>query len=490
MIPTAYILEPRARSRGSIMLLVIIFGGIFFAMLTAFSSFVLVENRAQDTARSRAEAFSIAEAGLDYYQWFLSHFPGDITNGTGQAGPYVIDYSDPEGGIAGSYTLSIAGNNACGDTQSIEVTSEGVPSGAPSVSSILSARYAKPSVAAYSYIVGSSVWAAPDRIINGPYHSNGGVRMDGTANAPVSSSLSTWNCTSNFGCSPAQPSAPGVVGNGGNQNLWAYPVPQVDFSGIAADFSSLKATASASGIFLPQYSSGNQQGAAYKKGYHLIFNSNGTVTVNKVTSINKLTNVYPIDYSSSYTNDYTLISNETLYETYPIPSGCGLIFVEDNAWIEGVISGKATVVAAGVVDPSFKPDVVLRNNITYADTDGTDGLAVISAHNILIAPDSPQNMTLNGIFVAQSGVFGRNFYRYAVSGGCNGVYEPRGTLTIVGTTVSNLRTGTAWSNGCGAGINAGYQTRVDSFDRQNAINPPPFTPVTSTQWQFVDWQQE
>ena len=479
----------KTSERGSIMLLVIIFGGIFFTMLVALSSFVLVGNRAQEVAHARAEAFGIAEAGLEYYRWFLSHFPGNITNGTGQNGPFVVPYNDPEGGTVGTYTLSIVGNSACGAVQSIEVTSKGIPNDDPSVSSTLSARYSAPSVAAYSYIVGSSVWAGADRVINGPYHSNGGVRMDGTANAPVSSSLSTWNCTSNFGCSPTQPSAPGVVGSGGNQNLWTYPTPQVDFAGIAANFSTLKSTAATSGIYLPQYSSGNVKGAAYKKGYHLIFNSNSTVTVKRVTSINKLTNVYPVDGSSGYTDDYTKINNETLYQTYALPSDCSLIFVEDNTWVEGIVNGKVTVVAAGVVDTSFKPDIVLRGNITYASMDGTDGLTVIGAKNILIAPDSPQNMTLNGIFVAQSGAFGRNYYYYP-SGGCNGTYEPRGTLTILGTTVSNLRTGTAWGNGCGSGSNAGYQTRIDAFDRQNATNPPPFTPITSTQWQFVDWQQK
>ncbi|HEY4500648.1 MAG TPA: hypothetical protein VJI70_00030 [Candidatus Paceibacterota bacterium] len=475
---------------GSIMLLVIVFGGIFFAMLTALSGFVIVGNRAQDVTRARAEAFSIAEAGLDYYQWFLSHFPGNTTNGTGQGGPYVISYSDPESGVVGTYTLSITGNNSCGAVQSIDVTSKGVSSSATNVSSTLTARYAAPSVAAYSYIVGSSVWAGADRVINGPYHSNGGIRMDGTTNALVSSSLSTWNCTTSFGCSPAQSSAPGVVGPvSANKNLWAYPTPQVDFTGIAANFSTLKSSASANGIYLPQYSSGNVQGAAYKKGYHLIFNSDGTVTVKRVDAVTRLNTVYPVDGSSSYTSDYTLIGNESLYQTYILPSGCGLIFVEDNTWIEGVIPSKVTVVAAGVDDPSFKPDIVLRNNIIYAATDGTDGLTVISARNILIAPDSPQNMTLNGTFIAQSGAFGRNYYYYP-SGGCNGTYEPRGTLTILGTTVSFLRTGTAWVNGCGAGSNAGYQTRIDAFDRQNATNPPPFTPITSTQWKFVDWQQK
>jgi len=215
----------KTSERGSIMLLVIIFGGIFFTMLVALSSFVLVGNRAQEVAHARAEAFGIAEAGLEYYRWFLSHFPGNITNGTGQNGPFVITYNDPEGGTAGTYTLSIVGNSACGAVQSIEVTSKGIPNDDPSVSSTLSARYSAPSVAAYSYIVGSSVWAGTDRIINGPYHSNGGVRMDGTANAPVTSSLLTWNCTSNFGCSPSQSSAPGVVGAGGKSKSLDIPNP-------------------------------------------------------------------------------------------------------------------------------------------------------------------------------------------------------------------------------------------------------------------------
>lgn len=471
--------------KGSIMLLVIVFGGIFLMILAAFSGFILAGNRAQDYARVRAEAFQIAEAGLEYYRWFLSHFPGDITNGTGRSGPFVIPYSDPEGGVVGSYTLSITGNTACGIAQSIDVTSTGVSSNAPNISSTLIARYAAPSVASYSYIVGSSVWAGADRIINGPYHSNGGVRMDGTANSTVSSSLSTWNCTSHFGCSPPQPSAPGVVGTGGNQNLWTFPTPQMDFNGIAADFPMLRTRAIDQGIYLPRYSS--TSGSNRHRGYRLTFSpgSGGVsmVTVRRVNSVTTLRNVLPIDGSSGPTDDHTLISNETLFSTFLVRSGCGLIFVEDNVWLDGTVLGKVTVVAAGVDDPSFRPNVVLRGNLTYASTAGTDGLTVISARNILIAPNSPQNMTLHGIFVAASGAFGRNFY------GCSNAHEPRGTLTIMGTIVSNLRTGTRWTGGCG-NMSMGYQTRISAFDRNNAVNPPPFTPFISRQWQFVDWQQK
>lgn len=471
------------------MLLVLIFGAVFFTVLGALSGFVLAQNHAQDITRERNEAFSIADAGLQYYRWFLSHFPGNMQNGTGHNGPYVTTYSDPETGTAGTYTLSISGNSSCGSVQSITVSSAGVPTDAPGVSTTVVGRYAQPSVAAYSYIINSSVWAGADRIINGPYHSNGGVRMDGAANAPVTSSLSTWSCTSTFGCSPTQNNAPGVVGNGTNQNLWNYPTPQVDFAGIAANFSSLKTTAQTSGIYLSRFSSGNSQSAAYHKGYHLIFNADGTLTVRKVSNITTLSNVLPVDNPTSYVDDYTLIGNEAAYKSYTIPSGCGLIFVEDNTWVEGTIPSKVTLVVANVTDAGVTPDVVLHGNLTYTSTNGSAGLTVIGAHDILIAPDSPTNMTLNGVFVAQSGAFGRNYYYYP-SGGCNNLYEPRGTLTIFGTTVSNLRTGTAWVNGCSTNTNAGYQTRIDSFDRQNSTNPPPFTPTTSTQWQFVDWQQQ
>lgn len=461
------------------MLLVLVFGGIFFTLLMSLSGFVLAQNHAQDITRQHSEAFSVAEAGLDYYRWFLSHFPGNMTNGTGTSGPYVSTYLDPESGTAGTYSLSIVGTSACGSVQSIAVTSTGVSDDAPDVSSVLVARYAAPSVAAYSYIIGSSVWAGSDRVINGPYHSNGGVRMDGTANAPVSSSLGTWNCTSSFGCSPTQSSAPGVVGSGTNQNLWTYPTPQIDFAGIAANFASLKTAASASGLYLSRYSSSS--GSNSHRGYHLIFNSDSTITVRKVSSVTTLS-VTPVN-STSGSSDYTLINSESFYQTLTLVPQCGLIFVEDNVWVEGVIPSKVTLVAAGVVDINFKPNIVLRNSITYATTNGTEGLTVIGAHDILIAPNSPTDMTLNGVFVAQSGAFGRNLYS------CPSSYEPKGTLTILGTTVSNLRTGTKWVNGCGSGSDGGYQTRIDAYDRQNATNPPPFTPITSTQWRFVDWQQ-
>ncbi|MDB5265458.1 MAG: hypothetical protein JWM39_171 [Parcubacteria group bacterium] len=472
---------------GYLMLMAIVFGAIFLTVIGALSSYVLTENHSQSSTTGRSKALAMAEAGLEYYRWHLAHFPIDLQNGTNHQGPYTIPYNDPEGGVAGSITLGITGNMSCGQITSIDINSTGAPNDGTNVSRTLYAKYAQPTVAQYSYILNDSVWAGSDRIINGPYHANGGIRMDGTANAPVTSSLATWSCTSSFGCASTQ-TVNGVFGAGPNQNLWSYPTPQVDFSGIAANFTALKAKAQAGapsgGIYLPRISTGtNTTSVNYWKGYHLTFNANGTVTVTKVTGITPLS-VTPVNNADA-TTDYTLISNETSFNTYTIPAACGLIYVEDNVWVDGVVPSKVTLVAANVVTAGIAPNAMLDGNITYANSSA--GLTLIAENDILITPNSPNNMSLNGIFVAQGGAFGRNYYG---AYGCGGTYEPRNSLTIHGTTVSNKRTGTKWVDGCGSGSDAGYQNRVDAYDRVLSTDPPPFTPAISSVFQFVDWREE
>jgi hypothetical protein len=477
--------------RGYLMLLALVFGAIFLTVLGALSTFALTQNRLQVATEGRAKALALSEAGLEYYRWFLAHYPGNITNNTGVAGPYVLTYNDPEAGPVGTASLAITGNQACGQTTSIDIVSTGRPSDGSNAKRSIYARYAEPTVANYSFILNDSVWAGADRIINGPYHSNGGVRMDGTANSGVSSSLSTWTCTSSFGCSP-DTVKPGVFGAGPNQSLWKNSKPQVDFSGIATDFASLKAIAQSSGAYLPRISTGNGTAVgnantgSYWNGYHLIFNANGTVTIKKVTGTTNLTLGAQLNVSDPIT-DHTKIATESTFQTYTLPIACGLIFVEDNVWVEGVIPQKVTIIAANTNPalPGVVPNAMLRNNITYTGV-GT-GLTLIAQNDVLITADSPAVMVLNGIFIAQTGAFGRNYY----GNNCSGTYEPRTSLTIHGTTVSYKRTGTRWQNGCNGGSSdAGYQSRVDGFDRALATDPPPFTPVLTTDYQFVDWREQ
>ncbi len=61
-------------------------------------------------------------------------------------GPYVVNYDDPEGGVAGTYTLAIDPNTSCGELTSIDINSTGQPTGS-NVSRTLTVRYTQPTVA-------------------------------------------------------------------------------------------------------------------------------------------------------------------------------------------------------------------------------------------------------------------------------------------------------------------------------------------------------
>src|SRR5690606_24969516 len=113
------------------------------------------------------------------------------------------------------------------------------------------------------------------------------------------------------------------------QNLRKYPVPQVDFAGIAADFSALKARAIANGRYLARTSTGTSKtSAGYWNGYRLIFNGNGTVTVRRVTATTALSSTH-INPGDDSLPDRTLIASDTFHSTISIPESCPLIFVED-----------------------------------------------------------------------------------------------------------------------------------------------------------------
>lgn len=475
---------PKKAPRGYLMLLALIFGAVFITVFGGLMFFVLSENRLQSQNSISAKAFALAEAGLEYYKWHLAHYPNDTQNGTGSPGPYVIAYDDPEAGTTGTYTLTINGNESCGQLTSVDIVSTGASSEAPTVSRTVSARYARPSVGTYSYILNADVWAGSDRVILGPYHSNFGIRMDGTANSSVSSSISSWNCTSSFGCSPAQPTAPRIIGSGPNQNLWVpYAVPQVDFGDISANFGDLKTLASAEGLYYPRYSTSTATTSpAYWNGYRITFNANDTITVRRVSNTTLLS-VTPVNSAESWNTDRALVAVDAAYETRAIPADCGLIFVEDNVWVEGTIPSKVTLVVADVVNANVTPNAYLRGNIQYEATDGSDGFTLIAENNVLIAPNAPSDMTLNGIFIAQGGAFGMNAYL------CASGYAVKDDLVILGTTVSNKRTGTQWTTLC-SGDHKGFQSRVDSYDTNVASDPPPFTPVVSNDYQLIEWREE
>ena len=478
----------RAGSRGVTVMLVLAFVGIFGLVLGTISSYGLTQSKYGRALFAREQALHITEAGLEYYRWFLVHNPSILVDGAGLVSPYDYTVSDPEDGVLGAAHVTATSNLQCGAVQWIDLVSRGTSNAHVGLPRTLSARHMLPSVAEYSYLLNSNVWAGSDRNIRGPYHSNGGIRMDATHNSDVTSAVATWNCDGNYNCSPTQSNAPGVVGAGSNPALWTYPVPSVNFAAIGVNFTDLKGKARNQGGMYYAAASGSVN----DRGYHLIFNSGGTVTVRRVSD----TTGKP-SYSSQFGwgTEYSIIDSETVLGTYAIPSSCSVIFVDDRVWIEGTVDGKVTVIAATPDDSSTSPDVYLRNNITYASSDGSDGLTVIAERNVLLPLTSPDFMEIHGVFVAQSGHYGRDFFTNSSSytssqrvGSSYSSYVLQSQLTTVGTVVSNGRTGTAWSSG--GNTISGYQQRYDYYDQLLAFSPPPFTPIASTDYRFALWREQ
>jgi hypothetical protein len=478
--------HPEIASRGMTTALVLIFIGVFMLVLGTITSYALQESRYGRALYAREQALHIAESGLEYYRWYLAHNPNDLTNGTGSSGPYNYGVSDPEGGSLGNAAITVTGNTQCGIVQSVDITAEGRSNADPKYARTLTARYMRPSVAAYSYLLNSNVWAGPSRTIIGPYFSNGGIRMDGSNNSDVLSAQSTWSCNSNFGCSPTA-TKNGVFGAGSGSALWKYPVSTINFAGMAASFSNLRTYAISGGgqDIVPA------SGTVTSRGYHIIFRSNGTYDLYRVTGT---TPIWSSVDGSTYAQEYSVISAQTYVNNYPIVSTCGLIFAEDRVWIDGVVHGKVTVVAATPSDNTTAPDVYIDNNITYSSYDGSDGLTVVAEGNVLIPINSPDTMEIHGVFAAPNGFYGRNYYCYG--GGCphNVPSAYQGSvlqtqLMTVGTIVSSGRTGTAWIDGGGDTV-SGYLNRTDAYDELQAINPAPFTPAASPDAEFILWREQ
>ncbi len=462
----------------------VVFSAIFALIISGVINLSIAQHKLVKAKMLRQNALDLAESGLEYAEWFASRFPEDYQDGTGTAGPYTHTVKDPESGQdLGTFTIDITPHLQCGKLISMDIYSTGTAQDEKGnvFKRTLFAKLAKPSVARFSYIIDSNVWAGDTRNIVGPYHSNGGIRMDGTNNSLVTSAKSTWWCDGSFGCSPGQ-YKPGIFGSGPGSALWKYPTEELPFINFSSNLTELKDLAqNQGGIYLSRFTGAS---GSDRKGYELIFKDNGTVDIYKVTRSYWYwgkRNEYEYDYYWDYgwRRERNRIRSKTFMGNYSVPSSCSLIYSEEKLWVKGTVEGKVFVIAARS-SGSYKPEIVLEDNILYNDADGSDGLTLVAQSYILIPEYSPNNMTLNGIFVAQEGSFGRSYYSN----------NKRNSLTINGSVVSKERVGTAWSCGWTGYFCSGYANRINSYDRFLRTDPPPFTPSLSENQIFVKWRED
>lgn len=450
---------------GSILIFEIIVIFIFSLVILGILGGVTYQFRVIRVASYREQAFQVAEAGINYYQWRLAHFPSDYQNGTGGAGPYVVDYKDSDTQqVIGQYSLTIT-PPPVGSTI-VTIQSTGWTTAQPSVKRTVTVRYGIPSLARYGFLTNSDIWVGSATTFYGDFHSNAGIRYDGTATAPVLSARATYTCTSATGCNPNQ-TKNGIWGTAGasTQAFWTFPVPNVDFSSITSDLATIKASAQSGGLYLS---------ASNTSGYSIVFQSNGTFRVYKVTSLRShATGTDVAGQSHSENIDY---QNRTEQTTVCNPYPCnmptnGLIYIEDRTWVEGTVNGRAMLVAARLpYNSSTAPSILIPNNLVYLAKDGNHVLGLIGQKDILLTYFVPNNLEINAAFIAQNG----SFQRYHFPGSL------KGTLTEYGSIASYGQAAVYYGS-------SGFQTRNYTYDSNLLYGPPPSYPLSASGYQQISW---
>lgn len=456
--------------KGSISIIILIMG--LAAGLTLAAVAILTATQFSLSTRKKAgsEALNLAEAGINYYQWHLTHNPEDYYDGTGEPGVYQHDIDDPQGGTHGQFELRIT-PPADGSTVTT-VLATGIASTTPPLKRTIMAKYGVPSLASYAFLHNSNVWFGHGMTIYGPVFSNGGIRQDGVNTSTMQTRKATYTCGIESGCDPAE-EKPGIWGSGGPQELWSFPVLDVDFNDIVVDFGMMKQAADGQGLLLP---------SSEAQGYHVVFVADGTFQLYKVTNTDFYKG-WSFDYLCE--NLYQVIKNETLLGTYEVDEN-PIIYIEDMVWVEGTLKGKTTLVAAKLPIDTYPKNIWIPNNLVYLDRSGDNKLGLIAQNDIAFAKDVPDYFEVDGALLAQSGRVLRHHYNYQTCKQGNPAMKNQ--LTIFGSVISNLIAYWNFSGGGGEQPTSGFVKRELIYDPALFYEPPPYFP-SSGQTTLISWNE-
>jgi hypothetical protein len=453
------------KNTGEMLIYLMIIMFLFTVMMLPVVSSVTISAKYSTSAQNKELALQIAEAGVNYYQWHLAHYPADFKDGTGVAGPYVHSYVDTDTGLAvGQYSLVITPPST-GSTI-VTIQSTGNTAMFPGITRTVTARYGVPSLAQYSFLSNDVIWIGSSETVVGQMQSNNGIRFDGVTNAPVLSAKSTYSCPDSQGCS-GSPTKNGVWGSASSaiQAFWQFPVPSVDFSALTSNLSTMKASAQSAGIYLAP---------STVNGYSLVFNSAGTVSVYKVTSLVNEPTGYDVNGLAHNENiDY---SARTLQYTVAIPSN-GIIYVEDNVWVEGTVNGRVMVAAAVLpYSSSTAPTIYIPNNIVYNVKDGTNVLGLLAQNDVVVTYGAPTTLEVDAAMIAQNGSVQFFDYPGVVKNG----------ITVFGSIMTYGIWTWSYVDGSGSVV-AGYTNTTSSFDGNLLYGPPPGFPLSTSGYQQLSW---
>lgn len=447
------------RSRGMYLPAILMASVIFIAFATAIISLSLSNVKIANLHNKKITSMSIAEAGINYYLWHLSHDNEDYCDGqtcigTVEYGPYAHDYKDQSGNSLGTYELYIT-PPSIGDAK-VSVKSIGKVNGSSPRRTVI-AELGMPSFTKYALLVNNSeLWVGSGETIDGSVFINhSGVRNDGTITRDVSSTEDTY--FSNI----FRTTLEGINGNGTFGGAKLFPVPVVDFGKLDVDIRIIRDEAKDDGEGDYYDSSGSQ-------GYHLILG----------------VNQYELRKVTKFSNSEYSITTESNIGNYDYPTE-GILFFEDNVWVEGIVSGKQITILAA--DPEANQNkrkrIIIANNLKYTNYDGSDKIGLITQTDILLPRNAPATLEIDAAMIAKDGEIRIDSY-CSPNQTCDD--DRKTKIKVYGSMAHN--TGLIWTYDYGDKW-SGYQDTETVIDDHNVLNPPPKFPLTGT-YAILSWREE
>jgi hypothetical protein len=486
------------KTKGDILLSVLIFSAVAITIVIGLTNWGASMLRSIRTVAQKEQAFQVAEAGLDYYQWHLAQYPSDYKDGTATSGPYVHNFYDKDGNLIGTYSLNIIPPPP-GSTV-VKISSTGTIASS-TISRTVQKTMAIPSLAKFAVVSNDNLRFGEGTEVFGPIHSNGGIRFDGLAHNLISSSMATytdpdppglvqWGVYTTAGADDPVP-ANGPVNNrpdvfiAGRQ----FPVPGTDFTGLTLGLTQLQALAQPS-------QGGKEWSSSGKKGYQIVFKVTGGVTSYDMYKVNNIQAIPSGCGTDSTANSQKTgpkyyqwgtwsiktplnATNRTLQGNYPIPAN-GVIFVNDHVWVEGQVNNARVTIAAGIIgntDPLKDANITINNNLLYTNYSGLDSIGLIAQGNVNVGMLSANDLRIDAALVAEKGRVGRFYYNSSCTN------SSRNSLTLYGMIATYLRYGFAYTDG------TGYNTRDIVYDGNLLYGPPPSFPQSTNQYEVISWQQ-
>jgi len=478
---------------------------IFFGLIRFVVSNIQLSLRAEPSA----QALQIAEAGVYFYRWHLAHNvegrtatqiadfwensplavdddgDGDCddedSEGSGDDDDadtlesYTVDYSDGTQDV-GQYRICVLPPSQYSTI--VTITSTGWSNNRPNIQHTVTARLRKPSWSEYAILSNEFMRLSEGTEIFGTIHVNKGFHFDGVAHNVVTSSVDEYydNDSDVDGIRPAVWAADldDENSNGDTSDPdpddsdhflagKEFPVRVIDFDSATADFNVMRATALSGG--------GNVYFDTSQYGRYIEFGE-PTSTEMRVRTVN--------DYDGVYSSDD---HNFNIYalgpaEIYSIPVE-GVVYVEDNVWIEGTVpAGYNVTVAAHDPRSSASRSIYLgTGDLKYASSEDENVeesiLGLAAEENVQIiryikgdtSSNSSETLHVDGALLAQKGYIG---WQRVTGPTWTNVIQG---ITINGAIVSNKRLGFGYTSG------AGFTNRDLIFDTELLFQPPSLFPA-------------